>query len=179
MTDLSKKMADLAEVSNRIDKLNEEKKVLLKDFLKEKAAYIFEKYTFLESFSWTQYAPYFNDGDACVFSVNYDYVQLTLKSNKSNESDENDYDEDEEIELNTYIDKDAKEDNYDIKSFMNDLKVREIEANLDLVKSLAKDISEFFEYLDENIAQEVYGDDSKIVVSDKGIEIEDYSGRHD
>lgn len=29
----------------------------------------FEKYPTLESFSWTQYTPYFNDGDTCQFSV--------------------------------------------------------------------------------------------------------------
>lgn len=31
---------------------------------------LFEKHPELESFSWTQYAPYFNDGDACMFSSN-------------------------------------------------------------------------------------------------------------
>ena len=30
---------------------------------------LFEKFPELESFSWTQYAPYFNDGDACTFSA--------------------------------------------------------------------------------------------------------------
>lgn len=38
---------------------------------------IFEKHPTLEYISWTQYTPYFNDGEACEFSVNRDY--LTIK----------------------------------------------------------------------------------------------------
>jgi hypothetical protein len=34
---------------------------------------LFDEFPPLESFSWTQYAPYFNDGDECVFSANTDY----------------------------------------------------------------------------------------------------------
>jgi len=30
---------------------------------------LFAKYPSLESFSWTQWTPYFNDGDTCYFSV--------------------------------------------------------------------------------------------------------------
>jgi hypothetical protein len=34
----------------------------------------------IESFSWTQYTPYFNDGDVCVFRVNYDYPKINGES---------------------------------------------------------------------------------------------------
>lgn len=30
----------------------------------------------LESFSWTQYSPYFNDGDECTFSAHIDYPEV-------------------------------------------------------------------------------------------------------
>jgi hypothetical protein len=30
----------------------------------------------LQSFSWTQYTPYFNDGDECTFSVNVDKLDI-------------------------------------------------------------------------------------------------------
>lgn len=30
----------------------------------------------IESFSWTQYTPYFNDGDACIFSVHASYPEI-------------------------------------------------------------------------------------------------------
>jgi len=35
----------------------------------EVARGVFEKYPSLESFGWTQYTPYFNDGDVCTFRV--------------------------------------------------------------------------------------------------------------
>ncbi len=33
---------------------------------------LFQKYPALESFSWQQYTPYFNDGDECTFSAHTD-----------------------------------------------------------------------------------------------------------
>lgn len=37
---------------------------------------IFKKHPWAESVSWTQYTPYFNDGDECVFSANIDWVRI-------------------------------------------------------------------------------------------------------
>lgn len=39
---------------------------------------LFEKHPILESFSWTQFTPYFNDGDTCTFSSQHaDYLNIT------------------------------------------------------------------------------------------------------
>lgn len=38
---------------------------------------LFEKHPKLNSFSWTQYTPYFNDGEPCEFSVYKDYITVT------------------------------------------------------------------------------------------------------
>ncbi len=38
----------------------------------EKSKVLFEKNPGLESFAWTQYTPYFNDGDTCRFSAHID-----------------------------------------------------------------------------------------------------------
>jgi hypothetical protein len=40
------------------------------------SAELFEEFPELESFSWTQYTPYFNDGDTCEFSANIDYPEI-------------------------------------------------------------------------------------------------------
>lgn len=37
---------------------------------------LFERFPTLEYFSWKQYAPYFNDGEPCVFSVYCDYPRV-------------------------------------------------------------------------------------------------------
>jgi len=41
-----------------------------KELFNESARGLFAKHPKLESFSWTQYTPYFNDGDSCTFGVN-------------------------------------------------------------------------------------------------------------
>lgn len=40
---------------------------------KEGVQVFFEEYPQIKSFSWTQYTPYFNDGEPCVFGVNKNY----------------------------------------------------------------------------------------------------------
>ena len=37
---------------------------------------LFSNYPKLESFAWTQYTPYFNDGEECVFSAHKDYLEF-------------------------------------------------------------------------------------------------------
>lgn len=47
-----------------------------KTLLSEALKAIFEEYPQIESISWTQYTPYFNDGDSCEFSVNTWDIEL-------------------------------------------------------------------------------------------------------
>jgi len=42
----------------------------------------FDKFPELESFSWTQYTPWFNDGDECVFSVHTDPEMIYINDQK-------------------------------------------------------------------------------------------------
>jgi len=37
---------------------------------------LFEKYPDIESISWTQFSPYFNDGEECTFSVHNDFIDI-------------------------------------------------------------------------------------------------------
>lgn len=37
---------------------------------------LMEQSNFIENISWTQYTPYFNDGDTCTFGVNTDYLNV-------------------------------------------------------------------------------------------------------
>lgn len=53
---------------------------------------LFEKYPEVNTINWSQYTPYFNDGDECVFSVNSSYPRI-------NELDEYDIDEKENPSL--------------------------------------------------------------------------------
>lgn len=100
------------ELKNSISRLNvledERNKILdsIKANRKEYSDYIaamlsqyFETHPDVVAITWTQYAPHFNDGDACVFSVN-DVWALT----KSNILDMHDLEEDDVENLYEEID---------------------------------------------------------------------------
>ena len=42
----------------------------------EEAKKLFEVHPKLQSFSWTQYTPYFNDGESCEFRAYTDYINV-------------------------------------------------------------------------------------------------------
>lgn len=52
---------------------------------------IFETAPKLKSVSWTQYTPYFNDGDTCYFSAHIDDLELNGVSEYSDDEDNEDY----------------------------------------------------------------------------------------
>lgn len=52
-----------------------------KDLFSQTAKNVFEKNPNLKSFGWTQYTPYFNDGDVCEFNVHYEYDMFINNDN--------------------------------------------------------------------------------------------------
>jgi len=54
--------------------------------------------SYIDSFGWTQYTPYFNDGDPCVFSVGEPWFRTVedVKAQKDAGSDDDYYDEDDD-----------------------------------------------------------------------------------
>lgn len=54
---------------NAVAKLREQFEKHGKAILLEAVAPLFEKHPEVKSVQWRQYTPYFNDGDACTFSV--------------------------------------------------------------------------------------------------------------
>lgn len=70
-------------IKAEIAKARKEKEVIDK-LLKEKVYQLFQQEVEelfrenpdLESFTWSQYTPYFNDGDECVFSVNRENIGI-------------------------------------------------------------------------------------------------------
>jgi len=66
--DLKKKIADA----------QKELKTTAKTLFKELSVAIFTDNPTLDSFGWTQYTPYWNDGDTCTFSANTEYPTVTI-----------------------------------------------------------------------------------------------------
>lgn len=60
----------LKDLRSEFDAMKAEFQGKLRVAFQEECAGLFAKYPELETFAWTQYTPYFNDGDPCVFEVN-------------------------------------------------------------------------------------------------------------
>lgn len=106
----------------------------------------------LEAIAWTQYAPHFNDGDACTFSVND--VGYFSKTYAEESEDFDPYDGD----LGGYSDKG------------------------DLASKAKKAFDAFDKFLQgtigSDVAERVFGDGYKIVIRRDGtVEVDEY--RHD
>ena len=92
----------IEEVKAKRTELKKKQEELLKEVrlaFNECVSGLFEKHKNLVSFSWTQYTPYFNDGDTCYFSSNHGYPEYTYINEEGEEvsCDEN-YGEGEENE---------------------------------------------------------------------------------
>lgn len=63
--------------SNKVNKLREDMQALAEKMLSEAFSDALEKAPEIDHFFWTQYTPYFNDGENCEFSVGECYFILT------------------------------------------------------------------------------------------------------
>ena len=113
---------------------------------------------------WTQYAPYFNDGDACVFSIN--------ESTFSNATDEDDIND---LSYGEY-DGDNK-DIWAISSWDIDRTTKgKSRVNGESVKLLCNFLTSDAM---EDVLESMFGSDNKIVATREGFAVTDYSGSHD
>ena len=68
-------MTTLEKIKAELEAFEAKKKVFVEDLRKEFPTMfkeLFDKSEKIESFSWTQYTPFFNDGDTCEFGVHCD-----------------------------------------------------------------------------------------------------------
>lgn len=166
------------------------------DALKEAFSSFFAAHPQARAIVWTQYTPYFNDGDACTFSVN----EMELKVNASefaadvqkllgfepseDEEDEDDEDEDE----NEYNSGDGSaasviallEDTKDNRDYAKrsyaptyGMTLRELSVS---EKSLVTDFKELVEACNEipEVLELILGDHVEIVATAKGFDVNEY-----
>lgn len=69
MSELKTRLDNMtADMNAKIAALNEEIRAMATEVLTDAASQLFEDHPIVEKIFWTQYTPYFNDGDACEFS---------------------------------------------------------------------------------------------------------------
>jgi hypothetical protein len=197
---------DISSVTERYTQLNadfeayvakagKELRAEIRKTLDEVLKLFFEANPHVASISWRQYTPYFNDGDACQFSVG-DPI-LTLRSDYSRDPDY-DYGEEEEDGEDDWGDWDEDDDGefrdessllsdhafYSSGRYKDPKKVAEIEARLALVggdEAFAKIkadfdvVSKFVSSIDEDHLEEMIGDHVLVRCSRDGIEVFEYT----
>lgn len=120
----------------------EKSKAMFTDVAKQ----LFEKHAVLQSFRWTQYTPYFNDGDECVFSARVDQPDMNGM----------DYYDDELYEKLTDSQGNPRK-NFD-----------------ENINNAYKDVQEFLSNIDESILRDMFGDHVEVNVTRTGTEVEVY-----
>jgi hypothetical protein len=140
-------LSDIKSIKKNIEKLRKEAKEKVESIFKTAALELFVEYPVLKSISWSQYTPYFNDGERCYFSSNHSYAAI-----KFVESDES-QDEDEEDEYQEGFDKDS-------------VTPKQLKAGNAAEK--------FLDNFDDDDMENLFGDGVKVIITKDGIEVEDY-----
>lgn len=92
-------MTTFAETTKRIQGIiNDAKKEAEKALLDEFKA-VFERHPEIQVITWTQYTPYFMDGDTCEFTVHDVYVSDNIECSHWGEFEE----EDEDKEVSSFV----------------------------------------------------------------------------
>jgi hypothetical protein len=132
----------MSNLNKIIDNFNEQKKILVDSIKEELGVYfkeLLDQHTFINGFSWTQYTPYFNDGDTCEFGVN----ELYFKTKDSEDKDDDDYD---------YF---GGHSTYYFKNNKEQYKI-------------VQEIAKTFSSIPEEVMKDIFGDHVKVSVDSEG-----------
>ena len=173
----------MSEVLNKIrkelDAFEKKKKALIEELRKEfpnMFKEVIEKAKTFETLSWTQYTPYFNDGEECVFSAHIDYLIIDDEYDDSRPELKRAIfgvlDTQEKVDFSNEYDKNSRwfrprslGDSGYIKNPNFDTHDGEIYQT---IKSTLKEIPEDF-------LKELFGDHAKVILKKDGtIEVEEY-----
>ena len=150
-------MSVLEKIQGKLTALETQRKDVLAEIQSDFPAMfkeIFSRSEKIKSIGWNQYTPYFNDGDECIFSANFDYLLINQISEDDLNDDDNFYDE-QIWKAGGYIDN----PNY-------------IKAEGDLIIEFKQVLNS----IPEEFFKELFGDHVTVVLeSDGNITTEEYS----
>lgn len=188
---------ELADFNANYKKVREEFVKKLEPQFAEVFASFFAENPNVGGVQWTQYTPYFNDGDECIFSVNDMYLFPT----GTDEDDLSGYDEDlfpsfDDVQAyKTVLETGEAPDDYrtwyDNDRFLQQYSVTKKQHILNEAANVGlneENVYTFFKTLDDwdklqttlrsiddDIYQDIFGDHAKIVVTRDGINVDQYN----
>ena len=122
---------------------------------------LFEETPKLKSFAWSQYTPYFNDGDTCYFSANTDY--LTINGDKDDDATWSQ--EKKVISWGTW--------NREKKVYEGRIEQDNPDYDKELTEAVNK-VKKFLSLFDNSFYQTQFGDHTMVTVTPDGIDTEEY-----
>lgn len=147
-------------LKERMAEVRAEMKRVGHDALQEAFDDFFAKVPEAEAITWTQYTPYFNDGDTCEFGVHEMCLKLSAKARNDLLGIEED-----EVDHEEWLDNKWESDESDLDDLEN-ARGPEIAA---LFNELVSDIQ------DEDLFLATFGDHVAVTVTRDGIRTDDYS----
>ena len=155
------KLKTLREKNSELFKIKSEILNISSDIFEDFYKHIFDKYPTLDSFGWSQYTPYFNDGDTCIFSANTDYISINGEYvDEANWSQET-----KVIDWGTW--------NKDTRKYEG--RVEEDNDDYDpILTEASNEIVDFLGQFDNDFYLSKFGDHAEITVTKDGVDISDY-----
>lgn len=162
-------MEKLKEIKEKIEQINQQKKDLVEQLRKDFAPILkplFEKSKGkITSLGWTQYTPYFNDGDECVFKVNSDlYYGIKVNGESLDDSDFFKY---STRSLSKYLKKDGSYEEW-IKNFPDDALSDDKKDEELYLYSILLDFEEILNSIDDEFLKDLFGDHVEVTVHSGG-----------
>lgn len=189
--------AKYADLKKKIADARKQMEETAKALFNEMADDLFKENSALQSFSWTQYTPFFNDGDECVFRCNGSYPTVAMIMDGdllSYDSNRGDFTvnghEVEGVDELTRKFKDMRIDSftkngkvyaYDAKTnnvTIDGVKVKTYDERRGLFEGLEKVVGKFLDAFEDEDMKTMFGDHTQVTVNRDGtIEKEEY--QHD
>lgn len=156
-------MSDMEMLKQQMEELRTHYRSVGSALVKQELKALFNSHPKLESFEFTGYIPYFNDGEPCEFGIHEDYTVVNGINPQGDDYNNNPYIE------RLYI---GREQSPDGSGYGDNLKYDpELGAMYD-------DVYKVVTSLPEDIARQAFGDHFKVTVTKNAIEIEEYT-EHD
>jgi len=146
-----------AEIQALRKQMQEESNKIFGELTKE----FFDENPKLESFAWTQYTPYFNDGDTCEFQANTDYIYVNGEYIEDCEW----YDKNNITNYGRW--------NSALKLYEGRVEVENPDYDEDLAK-VADEIKLFLSHFEEDFFKEQFGDHNMVTVTKSGVDTDYY-----
>lgn len=139
----------------KLEEARVEAKKMMGEAFSEGTGALFAEHECLVEFSWTQYAPYFNDGEECVFHAHTDYPDILFRRHleELSEDEIDDLRYDGEFEYGNY----GRKDRTGAENAAGD--------------AVIKFLGEF----DDDLLRDAFGEHIKVTVTREGLQVSDYN----